>query len=225
MDFIFDERASDSPLVETIWRTESQGGGSFTSVAESHWEIVLTTQNDKTTVTLRGPETKASLAPIPEDAEFLGITFKIGAFMPHLPTNKITDDGIHLPTGMDQSFWLDNARWELPNYENADTFVEWLIRAEILILDPVVMAVLQNRPQDLSPRSIQRHFLQAAGMSYSTLRQIERARYAVELLQQGLSPLDTTFQAGYADQPHLTRSLKRFIGQTPSQIIATEQSA
>ena len=24
--------------------------------------------------------------------------------------------------------------------------------------------------------------------------------------------------SGYADQPHLTRSLKRFAGQTPSQI-------
>jgi AraC-like DNA-binding protein len=25
-------------------------------------------------------------------------------------------------------------------------------------------------------------------------------------------------RAGYVDQPHLTRSLKRFVGQTPSQI-------
>ena len=27
------------------------------------------------------------------------------------------------------------------------------------------------------------------------------------------------YHAGYADQPHLTRSLKRFIGQTPAQIL------
>jgi AraC-like DNA-binding protein len=26
-------------------------------------------------------------------------------------------------------------------------------------------------------------------------------------------------QAGYADQPHLTRSLRRFIGETPAQIM------
>jgi len=27
-------------------------------------------------------------------------------------------------------------------------------------------------------------------------------------------------RAGYADQPHMTRSLKRFVGQRPSQIAA-----
>jgi len=41
---------------------------------------------------------------------------------------------------------------------------------------------------------------------------------AAELLCRGVSLLDVAGQAGYADQPHLTRSLKRFVGQTPSQI-------
>jgi AraC-like DNA-binding protein len=46
----------------------------------------------------------------------------------------------------------------------------------------------------------------------------EGARYATHLLQQGASILDTVEQAGYYDQPHLTRSLTRLIGQTPAQI-------
>jgi AraC-like DNA-binding protein len=33
-----------------------------------------------------------------------------------------------------------------------------------------------------------------------------------------MSPLDAARLAGYADQPHLTRSLTRYVGQTPSQI-------
>jgi AraC-like DNA-binding protein len=36
---------------------------------------------------------------------------------------------------------------------------------------------------------------------------------------QGVSILDAVHQAGYFDQPHLTRSLKHFIGLTPAQII------
>ncbi len=40
-----------------------------------------------------------------------------------------------------------------------------------------------------------------------------------------MSILDTVERAGYFDQPHLTRSLKRFIGQTPAQIITRNQSA
>ncbi|MCL4303751.1 MAG: hypothetical protein KJ077_49150 [Anaerolineae bacterium] len=35
---------------------------------------------------------------------------------------------------------------------------------------------------------------------------------------------DVVYQAGYADQPHLTRSLKHFVGQTPAQIIRLSQS-
>jgi methylphosphotriester-DNA--protein-cysteine methyltransferase len=65
--------------------------------------------------------------------------------------------------------------------------------------------------------------LQAAGVTQSVARQIERARYATILLQQGVSILDTTLEAGYFDQPHLTRSLKYFIGQTPAQIMYQSQ--
>jgi len=61
--------------------------------------------------------------------------------------------------------------------------------------------------------------LRATGLTQSAARQIERARYATYLLQQGVSILDTVEQAGYFDQPHLTRSLKHLIGQTPAQIL------
>ncbi|HEX2620347.1 MAG TPA: AraC family transcriptional regulator, partial [Phototrophicaceae bacterium] len=50
------------------------------------------------------------------------------------------------------------------------------------------------------------------------LAQIKRARYATILLKEGVSILDTVDQAGYADQPHLTRSLKHYIGFTPAQL-------
>jgi methylphosphotriester-DNA--protein-cysteine methyltransferase len=60
-------------------------------------------------------------------------------------------------------------------------------------------------------------------LTYSTWLQIERARYATNLLREGVSILDTVHQAGYFDQPHLTRSLRRRIGQTPAEIIRGHQ--
>ncbi len=127
MSFVFDGRLSDSRFVEMIWRTRSEGGGSFTSTAASHWEMVVTKQKDGTIVSLRGPETTASLAPIPEDAEFFGIVFKHGTFMPHLPVSHLVDGAVHLPVGVGRSFWLHGSTWELPDYENADTFVDRLV--------------------------------------------------------------------------------------------------
>jgi methylphosphotriester-DNA--protein-cysteine methyltransferase len=63
-----------------------------------------------------------------------------------------------------------------------------------------------------------RHFLRATGLAHRTVRQIERDRYATNLLRQDVSILDTGHEAGYFDQAHLTRSLKFLIGQTPVEI-------
>jgi len=70
----------------------------------------------------------------------------------------------------------------------------------------------------LSSRSVQRRFCHATGISQRTARQIERARTAVRLLKDGASILDTVEQAGYADQSHLTRALKRLAGLTPAEL-------
>lgn len=38
------------------------------------------------------------------------------------------------------------------------------------------------------------------------------------LLKEGMPILETAQEAGYFDQPHLSRSLKRLIGATPAEI-------
>jgi AraC-like DNA-binding protein len=217
--FVFENRPSDSPFVETIWRTESEKGGSFISLAESHWGMVVTRQHGKVYLTVRGPETKATPAPIPESAEFFGIIFRLGTFMPHLPARNLVDGEINLPDAASKSFWLNGSAWQFPDFENADTFICRLVREGLLVRDPLIDAALQNQPQALSLRSIERRFLRATGLTQGSIRQILRAQYAAALLAQGVSILDTVDQAGYFDQPHLTRSLKRLVGQTPAQII------
>jgi AraC-like DNA-binding protein len=178
-----------------------------------------------TTLTVRGPETKATSADYPADAEFFGIIFKLGTFMPHLPLGKLRDrNDATLPEVSSQSFWLHGSVWQIPDFENADTFVARLVRQELIVQEPVVQTVLQNRPLEMSLRSVQRRFLHATGLTRGTLDQIERAREAATLLEQGRSIADAVYRAGYADQPHLTRSLKRFIGQTPGQILRPDPS-
>ena len=220
MAFNFDVRSSDSPFVEWVWRTHSDYAGSFISTAESHWEMVVMTYQGETTIAIRGPETVATTADFPAEAEFFGIVFKHGTFMPHLPAVHLLDRNDEvLPTATGCRFWLQGATWQIPNFENADTFVARLIHQELVVREPVVEAVLGNRPLEISPRTVQRRFLRATGLTHGTFAQIERAQQAVNLLERGLSIADAVYQAGYADQPHLTRSLRRFMGQTPAQIL------
>lgn len=167
---------------------------------------------------MRGPETQASLAESAAGAAYFGITFKLGAFMPHLPVSQLVNGAIELPKAACGAFWLQGAAWELPSFENADTFVERLTRAELLVHDPLVSSVLDDRPPDLSVRAVQYRFLRATGLTRGTIAQIERATYAEALLERGVPIADVIDEAGYSDQPHLTRSLKRLMGRTPAQI-------
>jgi AraC-like DNA-binding protein len=196
----------------------------FHSIAACHWEMVVTRHEGKTSLTVRGPETKATMADCPADGEWFAIRFKLGTFMPLLRPGELRDrNNVTLPDASSRSFWLDGSAWEYPDFENAETFVRRLVHAGLIAVDHSVNAALRSQPQELTLRTAQRHFLQATGMTHSTIRQIERARQATNLLKQGISILDAVHEAGYYDQAHLTRSLKRLIGQTPAQIIRAEQ--
>jgi hypothetical protein len=220
MGFAFDDaRSADSPLVEMVWSVRSEWAGTFTSAAASNWEMVIATSGGKTTITARGPETKASEADFPADAEFFGIVFKMGTFMPHLPVRSLLDrQEATLPEASSNSFWLHGSAWELPTFDNADVFVGRLVRQGILVCDPVVEAAIRGHTPDMSIRSLQYRFLRATGLTHKTIQQIERASSAVSLLERGTSISETAFELGYFDHAHLTNSLKRLIGRTPAQI-------
>jgi methylphosphotriester-DNA--protein-cysteine methyltransferase len=95
----------------------------------------------------------------------------------------------------------------------------------VLVHDPLVPAVLQGRPPDLSARTIRHRFLRATGLTHAQVVQYERAQRAAALLEQGASIPDAVFAAGYSDQPHLTRSLKRWVGHTPGEIVRARAMA
>jgi AraC-like DNA-binding protein len=219
MDLTCEERPSDSAFVECVWRSHSDYGGPFISMAESQPSLVVTSYRGRTFLTLRGPATRAMPAYSPEDAEFIGIQFKPGVFMPDLPLGMLMDgQDVNLPEASADSFWLNGSVWQYPDFENADTFLDRITHEGILVADPVVGAVLSRQSVDLTLRSVRRRFLRATGLTHGTLYQIERARHATALLKGGMPILGVVYEAGYFDQPHLTRSLKRFIGLTPAQI-------
>jgi AraC-like DNA-binding protein len=224
MSRIYEERLSDSPYIASIGHFYIEGACSQLCAADVSSNIMIVTYQGKTVFTVWGPEIQAAMMNFPDGAEFLFIRFKLGGFMPRFPVNTLVNTGVMLPEASRQSFWLDSAAWEIPNYENADTFVDWLVQDGLLVHEPVVDAVIQERPQhEIAPRTVRHRFLRATGVTHSTIRQIERAKQAAALLQNGVPILDTVYQAGYADQPHMTRALRRYIGQTPAEIARVGQ--
>jgi AraC-like DNA-binding protein len=221
---VFDERTSDSRFVERVWRSHSTRAGTFLSVASSHCDLVISRVRGGVAVTLRGPETRATTADCPADGEWLGIRFSLGTFFPAHPAATLRDrQDLDLAGATRRTFWLQGSAWEYPSFENAESLVARLVRAGVIARDPAVGAALAGDHEALSRRTAQRHFLHATGMTHAAYRQIERARYAANLLRQGASIQDTVHAAGYFDQPHLTRALRRLIGETPARIQRQER--
>lgn len=213
-----DHRESDSPYVARVWRGRASGTGSMTSVATSTWELVFWGDRGVAHAAVRGPETTASTAEITGDSESFGITFAHGTSMPHLPIAPLVDSGVESPHVTGSAFVLRGEEWEIPGADDAELFVQKLVRAGVLARDPLVDEVVWGGIAKVGSRSVQRRVAAASGLTQGAIRRIERAREAAVLLGEGVAALDVVHRLGYYDQPHLARSLQRFIGRTATQL-------
>jgi hypothetical protein len=172
--FHLEDRASDHPFVEKVWRCHTDRGDTFLSVAANSFEMVFTRLRGKSFLTLRGPETAATPLDCPAEGQWVGVRFKPGTFMPRfLPGGLRDHNGVTLPPATGQSFWLNGSALEYPSFHNAESLVKRLTNSGILSRDPIVEDTLLRRPRELSLRSAQRHFLQSTDVTYATFRQIE----------------------------------------------------
>lgn len=213
-----EHRASASPYVARVWRGHAVGVERMMSVAVSTWELVMWRHQGRLNVAARGPESSASTAEVPDGATSLGIAFSHGTWMPHLSMARLVDDQLDSPHVTDDHFALRGESWRLPTFDGAEDFVTGLVRAGLLVRDPLVGKVVAGEPVGVATRTVQRRVSRATGLTQAAIRQIERARQAAILLADGVPTTDVVHGCGYHDQPHLARSLRRFIGRTATQL-------
>lgn len=214
----FEGRTSDSPYIDTVWRGWTGENYAPVCPADEHWNVLFMRSGSRSTADVEGPLTKATAKFRAEPAEFLVIRFKLGVYMPFIPAVSLLDHQAAPSGTTNHSIWFGGSARQVPTFENAETFVDWLVRDGTLRRDPLVAEALRAPNSDTSPRTLRRRFQYATGLTQGAVRQIERARQAVSLLGQGVPILDAVYEAGYADQPHMTRALRRYFGQTPAQI-------
>ena len=215
----FQSRGSSSPLIEHVWRSRSRSSGSFLSMAEGNIELVVTRLPGRLAVTLRGPVSQGTFVECPPGGEWLAVRFRVGTFLPSIQTAELMDHrNLNLPVISSDRFWLGGQAFEIPSFSNAEQLVASLVSSGLIARNGSADAALEGDFDWMSRRSVQRHFRRATGITFSSYRQIERARRAAALITDGQSILDAAYQAGYADQAHLTRSMKKLVGITPGAL-------
>ncbi|MBV9511257.1 MAG: helix-turn-helix domain-containing protein [Caulobacteraceae bacterium] len=192
-------------------------------MAEPNLELVIARMEGRALVILRGPVTRASMVECPAGGEWLGIRLRMGVFLPGLSTGSLCDhQSVALPYAGPERFWLGGRAWEIPTLDDAESLVDRLAAARVIVRDDIVDRALDGLQAGVTLRSVQRRFLHATGISKASFQQIERARYAAYLLREGAAILDVVDQAGYFDQSHLNRALRRLIGPTPSGLLRSD---
>lgn len=74
----------------------------------------------------------------------------------------------------------------------------------------------------IGPRRLGRLFDVHVGLSPQLYAAVLRFQRALRLLVGGLTPAQAAHEAGYADQPHMTRAFRRHGGFTPAKMPAAE---
>lgn len=210
-----------SPVVASVTHTTFGAAGSMLMQPDGCWDFVMMKSAQGSLVLRTGLTTSAVTHAFAEGDEILSIAFKPHSFMSLMPGETMRDEGVVLPGIGQDRFWLGSDVMEIPSLDNVDGFIGKLLQRGIVEDNRLVASVVSGHPMAMSERTMQRHFLKTTGLTYKAFTQIERAQKAISLLQQGRPAADVAFALGYADQPHMIRSLKAIMGQTPRDIASS----
>src|SRR5258707_15768745 len=87
----YEERLSDSPFIQSVWRACVEDNGFTVLPADGNWHLIVMKQNGKTSLSVEGPMTKAYSLAQTAGTEWFGIRFKLSTLMPQLPARNLVN--------------------------------------------------------------------------------------------------------------------------------------
>ncbi|RWI29520.1 MAG: AraC family transcriptional regulator [Mesorhizobium sp.] len=188
-----------------------------------------------------GPDVEVALSTLKPGSTVIGARFRPGAASRWLglPMSEIVGGRLAL-----NHFWGALAREIAQKIGDASSTVERMraMQAALCRLAPDVepppadmgfafnalktesagpgMEVILDR-LDVSPRTLRRRCQEAFGYGPKTLDRILRFQRFLNLARQSAEPrlADLAFEAGYCDQAHLTREVRRLSGFSPATVL------
>ena len=137
---------------------------------------------------------------------------------PGLAMDRLVDAEIGLAERGRRTFELLGSQVAIAEGEDAESMVDRLARDGVLAFDPLVGRVLAGHRVEAPERTVRHRVRTATGQSGTRIGQVERAKRAAVLIAGGLPLARVAAEAGYTDQPHLTRSVRRWLGATPGAL-------
>lgn len=217
---MWESRDGTTDLVRTIWRATVEEPDVYLVDGSEFWGISFARATDGVvTAVLNGPNLRAE-----HTDSILGETYwgvELAAYVAVAGMSKQPVLGLTVPLEVrDDRVRIGDLETPVPAFDDLDAWIDVLIRDGALVVDDDVRAALAGDRVGATPRTWQRRYRRTVGLTAAQVEQIRRAERAFSLLQQGHRPAEAAALAGFADQAHLTRSLRLIRGRTPASILS-----
>jgi len=210
-------RNSDHWLIESVMVGELGEGGRVQRPAEPRWHLVIVDGPGSDRVLLAGPKSTSGSFVHPGDLAGIWVQMRLGVYLPGMRMGDLVDAEVTLSERGRRTFDLLGTRVEIPTDENVEAMVQRLVRDDVLAFDPLVAKVLAGNATRTPERTLRHRMRLVTGQPRQRIGQVERAKHGAALIAAGMPLAAAAASAGYTDQPHMTRSMKRWLGVTPGQ--------
>jgi len=211
------ERTSKLEAIDSVWTGTASEITPRTVLADPCSSLILVKGKDGSGVIIRGPETKPRGDILLPGYTWIGIRLKPGIQLKGFPAQQFADRFHTLPADSNGYFEFEGAQLHFPDFDKVEQLVERMY--ELNYLHGQALDSQELAKQTIPTKSYSRHIKLTTGLSPYKLYQLLRMAEALRLLRQGMPAAKVATELGFADQAHLARAAKQFLGHTPKELL------
>jgi AraC-like DNA-binding protein len=215
------ERSSKSNFIASVWTCNPREITPRTVLADPCTSIILVKSNERAKVVLRGPETKPRNEHYMPDTTWIGIRLYPGVKLKNFRAQQYLDCSRPIKTDYNGNFLFEGVLLHFPEFDAAETLIEQMLEHGLLSGKAVNLRGTSNK--SLSIKAYSRYIKQNTGLSPYKLHQLQRMLKVFKQIQKGVPLVTIASEEGFADQAHLHRAVRQYLGHTPKELLRWPQ--
>lgn len=215
------ERPSESDLIASIWTCSPTEITPRTVLADPCTSIILVRGEDRTKIVLRGPETKPRNEHYMPETTWIGIRLYPGVKLKNFPAQRYLDCSRSVLADSNGRFRYEGTVLSFPEFDSAETLIEHM--RDLGYVSGSALDVQGISRKDMSSKAYSRYIKQHTGLSPYKLHQLQRMSKVFKMIQEGVPLAIIAAEQGFADQAHLHRAVRQFLGHTPKELLRWPQ--
>jgi len=214
------ERTPELESIASVWAIRAAVMMQRIVPADPCISIILVQSDASAEVIIRGPETAPRNEILLPGYTWIGIRLQPGLQflqLKNFPAQQLTDSFQIFPADSNGQFRFDGTLLQFPNFSNAERLITQM--QDLGYVSGKALHSQESPQKIMSSKSYSRFVKRSTGLSPYKLHQLQRMSEALRLLRQGMPAVTVASELGFADQAHLTRAAKQFLGYTPKELL------